>query len=518
MHSSGRPLKKLLNLFRAQAPADPKSEKQKTAPAPAKTQKPKESSSAKPAHNPKNTEDNQQAKSQAKPQAKTSGLETTNMRFDQLKLHADLQRAIKDEGYEHPTPIQVSAIPYVLEGRDLIGCAQTGTGKTAAFALPILDRLINNKTQRAGIRVLVLSPTRELALQIADSFKTYGRHTSLKTAVIFGGVGAEPQRRALKANPDILVATPGRFLDLKQQGFIKLDKLDVFVLDEADRMLDMGFIHDVKKIISSLPSPRQNLLFSATMPKDIQELSMRFLKNPAQVAVTPVSSTSELVDQYVYHVDRVNKRHLLLHVLENGGVTKAILFTRTKAIANRVSEFLCSSGISAEAIHGNKSQSARQRALENFRTGQTRILVASDLAARGIDVDNISHVINYDVPNVAETYVHRIGRTGRAQAAGTALSFCEMEEQSFIHGIEKLTGMKIPVVTDHPYPRLGIPNPAAASGGGGRGRGQRQGSRGGRNPKGGAGQGSGGQGGRASAPRGSRSGGGGSGGSGGRGR
>jgi ATP-dependent RNA helicase RhlE len=517
--ASGRPLKKLLNLFRAPAPAESKSEKANTAPAPGQTLKSKESSSAKPAPAQKKSED-----SQAKPQPKGSTVETTNVRFDQLKLHADLQKAIKEEGYEHPTPIQVSAIPHVLEGRDLIGCAQTGTGKTAAFALPILDRLISSKAQRAGIRVLVLSPTRELALQIADSFKTYGRHTSLKTAVIFGGVGAEPQRRALKANPDILVATPGRFLDLKQQGFIRLDKLDVFVLDEADRMLDMGFIHDVKKIISSLPSPRQNLLFSATMPKDIQELSMRFLKNPAQVAVTPVSSTSELVDQYVYHVDRVNKRHLLLHVLENAGVTKAILFTRTKAIANRVSEFLCSSGISAEAIHGNKSQSARQRALENFRTGQTRILVASDLAARGIDVDGISHVINYDVPNVAETYVHRIGRTGRAHAAGTALSFCEMEEQSFIHGIEKLTGMKIPVVTDHPFPRLGIPNPAAASGGG-RGRGQRQGNRGGRRPQGSS-QGSqggnaqrsgGGQGGRGSAPRGNRSGGSG-GNSGGRGR
>ena len=486
-------MKKLLNLFRSPAPADAKNEKQKSAPTPAKTQKPKESAPAKAPAKPSAT--------QPKSPLKSSTVETTNMRFDQLKLHPDLQRAIKDEGYEHPTPIQVAAIPHVLEGRDLIGCAQTGTGKTAAFALPILDRLINNKTQRAGIRVLVLSPTRELALQIADSFKTYGRHTNLKTAVVFGGVGAEPQRRALKAGPDILVATPGRFLDLKQQGFIRLDKLDVFVLDEADRMLDMGFIHDVKKIISSLPSPRQNLLFSATMPKDIQELSMRFLKNPAQVAVTPVSSTSELVDQYLYHVDRINKRHLLLHVLETGDVSRAILFTRTKAIANRVSEFLCKSGISAEAIHGNKSQSARQRALENFRTGQTRILVASDLAARGIDVDGISHVINYDIPNVPETYVHRIGRTGRAQAAGIALSFCEMEEQSFIHGIERLTGMKIPVVTDHPFPRTGIPNPAAASNGGGRGRGG-QGNRS-RNPQGG------GQGGRSSTPRGNRGGGGG---------
>ncbi len=488
-------MKKLLNLFRGTSPTESKDgKKPSTAAKPQKQQESSAPSATKP------------AAAKAKPADKSSTLvvETTDMRFDELKLHADLQRAIKEEGYEHPTPIQVSAIPYVLEGRDLIGCAQTGTGKTAAFALPILDRLLNSKTQRSGIRVLVLSPTRELALQIADSFKTYGRHTNLKTAVIFGGVGAEPQRRALKSGPDILVATPGRFLDLKQQGFIRLDKLDVFVLDEADRMLDMGFIHDVKKIISSLPSPRQNLLFSATMPKDIQELSMRFLKNPAQVAVTPVSSTSELVDQYVYHVDRMNKRHLLLHVLEGDAVTRAILFTRTKAIANRVAEFLCKSDISAEAIHGNKSQSARQRALENFRTGQTRILVASDLAARGIDVDGISHVINYDIPNVAETYVHRIGRTGRAKAAGIALSFCEMEEQSFINSIERLTGMKIPVVTDHPFPRTGVPNPAAASGGGGRGRGQRQGNRS-RSPQGG-------QGGRGNAPRGNRSGGSGSGG------
>jgi len=489
------PLKKLLNLFRAAAPSKTKSETTSKSSTPKKSQNPQDSAPQKPAAKPKSSS--------------VQSIEITNVRFDQLNLHPLLQRAINDEGYEHPTPIQVSAIPHVLEGRDLIGCAQTGTGKTAAFALPILDRLINNKVQRSGIRVLVLSPTRELALQIADSFKTYGRHTNLKTAVVFGGVGAEPQRRALKSGPDILVATPGRFLDLKQQGFIRLDKLDVFVLDEADRMLDMGFIHDVKKIISSLPSPRQNLLFSATMPKDIQELSMRFLKNPAQVAVTPVSSTSELVDQYVYHVDRMNKRHLLLHVLESGAVTRAILFTRTKAIANRVAEFLCKSNISAEAIHGNKSQSARQRALENFRTGQTRILVASDLAARGIDVDGISHVINYDVPNVAETYVHRIGRTGRAQAAGIALSFCEMEEQSFIHSIERLTGMKIPVVNDHPYPRTGVSSPSAGSQSGGRGRSQRQGNR----SRGNQSQVQGtGQSGRGNMPRGNRSGGSGTGG------
>lgn len=427
------------------------------------------------------------------PERNAPPTDASGLHFDDLNLDADIRRAIKDEGYTTPTPIQSAAIPYVLDGRDLIGCAQTGTGKTAAFALPILNRLLNHNDR--GIKALVLSPTRELALQIADSFKTYGRYTKLKTAVVFGGVGVEPQRRALRAGPDILVATPGRFLDLKQQGCIRLDSLEVFVLDEADRMLDMGFIHDVKKIIGMLPNPRQNLLFSATMPTAIKDLSMRFLKNPASVAVTPVSSTSELVDQHVYHVDRMNKRHLLIHLLENDNISKAIVFTRTKAIANRVSEFLCKSGITAEAIHGNKSQSARQRALENFRVGQTRILVASDLAARGIDVEGISHVINYDVPNIAETYVHRIGRTGRAQAAGIALSFCEIEEQPFINGIERLTGMKIPVVTDHPFPRTGERSPEGSGqqsrGGRGGSQGRSSGSRQGQRGRGQSGGGSG---------------------------
>lgn len=476
-------MKKLLNLFRSSTPDD-------VAPKTADSQK-KTPQNKSPVPAPK-TSTAKETKKSAPAVRSTPASEGSGLRFDDLNLDADLRRAIKDEGYETPTPIQAAAIPYVLDGRDLIGCAQTGTGKTAAFALPILNRLLNHNSR--GIKALVLSPTRELALQIAESFNTYGRYTKLKTAVVFGGVGAEPQRRALRAGPDILVATPGRFLDLKQQGCIRLEHIEVFVLDEADRMLDMGFIHDVKKIIGMLPNPRQNLLFSATMPTAIKDLSMRFLKNPASVAVTPVSSTSELVDQHVYYVDRMNKRHLLLHLLENDNISKAIVFTRTKAIANRVSEFLCKSDIVAEAIHGNKSQSARQRALENFRVGQTRILVASDLAARGIDVEGISHVINYDVPNIAETYVHRIGRTGRAQAAGIALSFCEMDEQPFINGIERLTGMKIPVVTDHPFPRTGERAPAEAGGSsssrgrgrsGGRPGGQSQGSRSsGQGPKG----------------------------------
>ena len=377
---------------------------------------------------------------------------TATSTFTSLGLAEPLLKALTEQQYSKPTAIQASAIPLILAGGDLIGCAQTGTGKTAAFALPILNRLLKGDPQKRGIKALILTPTRELALQIAENCEVYGKYTQMKTIVVFGGVGAGPQRIALRANPDILVATPGRFLDLNNQGFIKLANLEVFVLDEADRMLDMGFIHDVKRIISLLPKPRQNLLFSATMPQDIQQLAMSFLVKPSKVAVTPVSSTSEQVTQFLYHVDRANKRHLLLHVLEAKSVFRAIVFTRTKAIANRVTEFLVKNDVSAEAIHGNKSQNARQRALENFKNSKTRILVASDIASRGIDVDDVTHVINYDIPNISETYVHRIGRTGRAHASGEALSFCDKDERLFIRDIEKLIGKKIPIEAEHPFP------------------------------------------------------------------
>ncbi len=412
--------------------------------------------------------------------------------FPELGLIEPLLRAVAEQGYTQPTPIQVAAIPYVLHGRDLLGCAQTGTGKTAAFALPILQRLALGEGRGRGIRALILTPTRELALQIEESFKDYGRYLSLKSALVYGGVGIEPQRRALAARPDIVIATPGRLLDLMGQGCVKLDALEIFVLDEADRMLDMGFIHDVKRVISALPKERQNLLFSATMPAEIQELTKRILHDPAKVEVTPVSSTAERIDQAVYYVDRPNKRFLLMHVLGDDAVKRALVFTRTKAIANRVAGYLNDNGVTAEAIHGNKSQSARQRALTNFKSGTTRILVASDLAARGIDIDEVTHVINYDVPNVAETYVHRIGRTGRAAASGIAVSFCDPEEKSFIIGIERLIRKKIPVVSDHPFPMTGKPDdspqaaPSGRSGGGGR-RPQRSAAPGGR-PQGSGGQ------------------------------
>lgn len=371
--------------------------------------------------------------------------------FSGLGLMPEIVRAVEEDGYKFPTPIQAQAIPFVLASRDLLGCAQTGTGKTAAFSLPILQLLQENKRKLPGIRTLILTPTRELALQIFESLRNYGRHLPVKTTVVFGGVGIEPQKSALRSRPDILVATPGRLLDLMNQGFVDLAGLGIFVLDEADRMLDMGFIHDVRRVISALPKTRQNLLFSATMPPVIQDLAMNLLKNPAKVAVTPIASTSELIDQRVFHVDRANKRALLLHLIEKEQMSKTLVFTRTKAGANRVTEFLVKSSISAEAIHGNKSQSARQRALENFRIGKTKVLVASDLAARGIDVDGISHVVNFDLPDVAETYVHRIGRTGRAAATGSAIAFCEADDRSNLFGIERLIQKKIAAVADHPF-------------------------------------------------------------------
>jgi ATP-dependent RNA helicase RhlE len=373
--------------------------------------------------------------------------------FSDLGLIDPLLRAVTDLGYSEPTPIQQQAIPSLLEGRDLLGCAQTGTGKTAAFALPILHRLVKNprRPEARQTRVLVLTPTRELAIQIHDSFKDYGKHLKLRCAVIFGGVGQGPQVSALAGGVDVLVATPGRLLDLINQKHLSLRTLDVFVLDEADRMLDMGFIHDIRKVIALLPEHRHNLFFSATMPPEIKKLADSMLKDPVQVEVTPVSSTAELIAQSVMFVDRNRKKDLLRHVLQDRAFSKVIVFTRTKHGANKVSEVLAKNNIVSEAIHGNKSQGARQRALENFRTGRTRVLVATDIAARGIDIDNITHVINFEVPNIAESYVHRIGRTARAGAEGIAISFCDAEERAFIRDIEKLIKQEIPVDREHPF-------------------------------------------------------------------
>jgi ATP-dependent RNA helicase RhlE len=371
--------------------------------------------------------------------------------FDQLDLIDPILRAVKAEGYTAPTPIQEQAIPPVLAGRDMLGCAQTGTGKTAAFALPILQRLSAQPSKSRDVRALILAPTRELALQIGESFKTYGKNLPLKSTVVFGGVGIEPQISNLKRGVDILVATPGRLIDLMERGVVDFHHLSVLVLDEADRMLDMGFIHDIKRILKTLPQKRQNLLFSATIPKEVQGLIDSILRDPVKVQVTPVSSTSEQVEQRVYLVGRADKRKLLLHILDTENVTRALVFTRTKHNANKLEKFLMESGVEAAAIHGNKSQGARQRALEGFRSGKVRILVASDIAARGIDIDGISHVINFEMPNEPETYVHRIGRTGRAEARGVALSFCDLEEQKYLAHVERVTRKDIPVVTDHPF-------------------------------------------------------------------
>ncbi len=381
------------------------------------------------------------------------------MQFDELQLIEPLLRAVRAEGYNQPSPIQEQAIPHVLAGRDLLGCAQTGTGKTAAFALPILQRLVTYKTQGArAVRVLVLSPTRELALQIGTSFETYGKYTPIRQVTIFGGVNQNPQIERLRRGADILVATPGRLLDLMGQGHIKLDRLEVLVLDEADRMLDMGFINDVRRIIATLPAKRQNLLFSATMPADIQALANNLLHDPMKVAVTPVASTVDTIQQSVYFVEKSDKLALLTHLLRDSSMKRVLVFTRTKHGANKVVRQLGQASVFAEAIHGNKSQSAREQALTNFKAGRTRVLVATDIAARGIDVDDISHVINYDLPNEPESYVHRIGRTGRAGASGIAYSFCEVEERAYLVDIERLIRMNIPKAAAHPYAsKLGLP-------------------------------------------------------------
>lgn len=382
------------------------------------------------------------------------------MQFEELNLIDSLLRAVRAEGYTTPTPIQQQAVPHVLEGRDLLGCAQTGTGKTAAFALPILQRLMQKPRQGNHIRVLVLAPTRELASQIGDSFRTYGRNTPVKQVTIFGGVGQQPQVDALRRHPEVVVAAPGRLLDLMNQGYVKLDKIETFVLDEADRMLDMGFIHDVRRIISALPRQRQNLLFSATMPEEIQDLANNILHDPVKVEVTPPATTVELIEQSVFFVDRKDKADLLEHVLADRSIVRALVFTRTKHGANKVVQRLERARINAEAIHGNKSQSAREKALANFKKGSTRVLVATDIAARGLDVDDISHIINYDLPNEPDTYVHRIGRTARAGASGIAFSFCDTEEREYLRDIERLIRQHVPRVSDHAYQSPLPPPPA----------------------------------------------------------
>jgi ATP-dependent RNA helicase RhlE len=377
-----------------------------------------------------------------------------NVTFKELQLIEPVLQALHEEGYTNPTPIQQQSIPPVLAHRDLLGCAQTGTGKTAAFAIPILQHMHQHETPAHGkrqIRALVLTPTRELAIQIEESFRAYGRHLPLRTLVIFGGVSQVPQVQALHKGVDILVATPGRLLDLMNQRQITLEHVRYFVLDEADRMLDMGFVHDVKRVIAKLPTRRQTLFFSATMPKEIQQLADSILHEPVKVEVTPVSSTAETVGQQIFFVDKKSKTDLLVHLMEDAAIKTALVFSRTKHGADRIAKNLVRSGIRAAAIHGDKSQNARQNALNDFKVGKLRILVATDIAARGIDIDELGHVFNFDLPNVPETYVHRIGRTGRAGASGRAYSFCDMEEREYLRDIEKLIHKKIPVVENHPY-------------------------------------------------------------------
>ncbi len=376
------------------------------------------------------------------------------MNFKELHLIAPILKALEEEGYTQPTPIQEQAIPDVLKGKDLLGCAQTGTGKTAAFAIPILQNLFLQRNHEVGndnIKALILTPTRELAIQIDESFAAYGKHTGIRHTVVFGGVSQYHQTNQLRKGIDILIATPGRLLDLVSQRFIDLQYIKMFVLDEADRMLDMGFINDVKKVIARLPQKRQTLFFSATMPDEIARLSSSILTNPVKVEVTPVSSTAENVDQSIYLVEKGDKKELLIHLLKNSAIQSALVFTRTKYGADKIARELYRAKISADAIHGNKTQSARQKALTNFKEGKIRVLVATDIAARGIDVDDLTHVINFELPNIPETYVHRIGRTGRAGASGTALSFCDMEERAFLRDIHKLIDQTIPVIEDHPY-------------------------------------------------------------------
>jgi ATP-dependent RNA helicase RhlE len=380
--------------------------------------------------------------------------------FENLNIIEPIQRALKSEGYTKATPIQIEAIPKLLKGADLLGCAQTGTGKTAAFAIPILQGLSYEQRNLKGnrpIKALVLAPTRELAIQIADSFKAYGKHLGLRTLAIYGGVSQHPQTDALGKGIDVLVATPGRLLDLIDQKYIRLDRIKYFVLDEADMMLDMGMLQEVKKILKHVPAVRQNMLFSATMPPEIAKLAGNMLKNPVKIAITPVSSAVEVIEQSVYFVNKSNKTNLLITLLKDKSITSALVFSRTKHGADKIVKLLVRAGLQAQAIHGDKSQNARQLALNNFKQGKTRILVATDIAARGIDVEELSHVFNYNLPEVPETYVHRIGRTGRAGLGGMAISFCDQDEKPLLADIEKLIAKSIPAVEGHPFPLIEMP-------------------------------------------------------------
>lgn len=385
----------------------------------------------------------------------TSSTQKLMTSFEELNLIQPIQKALKSLNYNKPTPIQAQAIPLILQKKDLLGCAQTGTGKTAAFAIPILQLLNEDKPkngQKGSIKGLIVTPTRELAIQIGDSFNDYGKNLKLKHTVIFGGVNQKSQVDALQKGVDILIATPGRLLDLMNQKHLSLKNINIFVLDEADRMLDMGFINDVKKIIQVLPSQKQSLFFSATMPPVIQKLSEEILKSPVKVEVTPVSSTADTINQTVFFVDKGSKNNLLLHVLQNKDLNPVLIFTKTKHGADKVVKILQKEHIKSAAIHGNKSQNARQKALDDFKTKAIRVLVATDIAARGIDVDNLKYVINYEIPNIPETYVHRIGRGGRAGAEGIAISFCDIDEKSFLKDIEKIIGKSIPLGEDNPFP------------------------------------------------------------------
>lgn len=377
------------------------------------------------------------------------------MTFQDLNLLQNIQHALSDEGYTTPTPIQQQAIPIILEGNDLVGCAQTGTGKTAAFAIPILNtlhRIVGSAQKRKYIRTLVVTPTRELAIQIGESFETYGKYTNIRQLTIFGGVSQVPQVDQLKKGVDVLIVTPGRLLDLHKQGYIDLDHLHTLVLDEADQMLDMGFINDVKKIIKLTPDNRQTLLFSATMPIAIRELADSFLTKPKYVSVTPISSTAETVEQRIYFVNKEDKRKLLYHLIRNEGLKQLLVFSRTKHGADNVVKALKKNGVNAEAIHGDKSQSARQRVLEAFKKNEISVLVATDIAARGIDIESLPYVLNFDLPNIPETYVHRIGRTGRAGNGGISISFCGKDEEVYWKDIQKLVKVNVKTIKDHPYP------------------------------------------------------------------
>ncbi|MGD9558172.1 MAG: DEAD/DEAH box helicase [Mangrovibacterium sp.] len=383
------------------------------------------------------------------------------MQFENLKIIAPILKALKEEAYTEPTPIQEKAIPLILDRHDVLGSAQTGTGKTAAFAIPILQHLHFEKQQqqrRSGyIQSLIVTPTRELAIQIGESLDTYGKYTGIKNTVIFGGVKQHAQVNELRAGVDILVATPGRLLDLMDQGYISLDRIRYFVLDEADRMLDMGFIHEIRKIIAKLPSQRQSLFFSATMPEYILDLSSKILKNPRKVEVNPVSSTAETIQQYLYYTNKDNKKDLILHILKDQRINPVLLFARTKHGADKIARHLKKENIKSDAIHGDKAQNQRQKALDKFKNREIRVLVATDIAARGIDIDKLKYVINYDIPNVAETYVHRIGRSGRAGDDGIAISLCEPEENAYVKDIERLIRKKISRIEDHPFPQTDRP-------------------------------------------------------------